>query len=697
MADNIGIYEITADLQASPSSSVEASVEVLGNLNFRNEDERKLYNKLLVGTAKTSELPDEPNNDTSYSVPPSWTQQHTNTNQAFVESTLSSSQHEVTSRNSFLSGVFGLENSAVPASASVFYSKQNRFQKLIYKLSASALLPGADFSENPPSKIECVDRSGSVGYFVAGSGSYRCNSIFNPAEFEIEIPEYGKIRDVKVWVNFIHDIRGGPGDCVATASNPFWFGGDGDANEYKKQGLQGVQIALRSPNVMFDNAHPLWNDERVSSFEKWPSSGLTQSFRSVPSLLKNSYLLWAGHACEDDLGMGFGVVTSSIDEVVNTTNPFAYLSGYTYGKISKVIVDDNSKTHFVLYGCGATNSLIQVSMSSSYVYSECSIDDDVISEPAFSFNKNNKNIEYMYVKGRPGSGDDTYVTFATSSSFGISTYVVRQLIDAQWLDTSRASNIEFFIDDNGRRHFTMMTSKRSDGQQFIYGWSDSATSASWHISSIDDTVELGYAKGQVNGCSLYANKNSVPELAFYDQDSELVLLTSSSLGWNKAVVDSKTSFGTASYDQFLLYSRFTPSLFIDDDDVSHVAYEKVSYSGASDMLAVVMCASTGSNGLVKEYASANKNIISVGNPNPGYEGGLLRPTMYVTKDGRKMIYYVRDRGNALINSFICVSGSEGWSTKELDTGTSLWTVLNSSKCSFDSNDNAHFTVDKGVS
>ena len=40
MADNNGVYEITANLQASPSSSVEYSAKILGNLNLRRTKER---------------------------------------------------------------------------------------------------------------------------------------------------------------------------------------------------------------------------------------------------------------------------------------------------------------------------------------------------------------------------------------------------------------------------------------------------------------------------------------------------------------------------------------------------------------------------------------------------------------------------------------------------------------------------------
>jgi hypothetical protein len=160
------------------------------------------------------------------------------------------------------------------------------------------------------------------------SGSYRNNSYFNPAVFEIDIPEYGKIRDVKVWVELVHDHRAGTGPVAATASDPNWFGGSGSVATDLRTGLQGLQIALRSPNMNFENSHPLWNDARVSTFGKNIDLAIPDKYRKVPELLRSSYLLWAGHSVENDLGVTLGGLTSSVGD-----NEFSHehpISGYEF-------------------------------------------------------------------------------------------------------------------------------------------------------------------------------------------------------------------------------------------------------------------------------------------------------------------------------------------------------------------------------
>lgn len=73
-----------------------------------------------------------------------------------------------------------------------------------------------------------------------------------------------------------------------------------------------MQVALRSPNVNFYSAHPLWNDERLKGYDKRPDSTVPRERdRKIPELYKGTYLLWAGHAVEDDLGLSLGEKTSS--------------------------------------------------------------------------------------------------------------------------------------------------------------------------------------------------------------------------------------------------------------------------------------------------------------------------------------------------------------------------------------------------
>lgn len=345
MANNSEILDLTADVVPSLSSSEARSLYASGSLNIRFMKQKKLYTKLLLGTATRPEVGEAP--DTVYTsqdlqiltssdsatiskfirvfgsgtagnparlyvtgalfpvsssvfrypeqlaTSPSWTQHNIGKNHAFVIATLSSSDHEVSRLNAFCSGQLPLEQSPVPASASVYYSKATRLIQRTYKLSASLNLPvnPPDIEQFPFDQEIVVARP----VYDSTSGSYRAYSYFNPAVFEIDVPDYGRIRDVRVWVEFIHDVRLGTGSIGSTG--PFIY-----------QGLGAVQVALRSPNVTFRNAHPLWNDPQTKDFKLRQSMHLTGAvnqfadgrYNSVPELLRSSYLLWAGHNVDRD-------------------------------------------------------------------------------------------------------------------------------------------------------------------------------------------------------------------------------------------------------------------------------------------------------------------------------------------------------------------------------------------------------------
>ena len=216
-----------------------------------------------------------------FATPPSWTHLQVGRKDGFVIPLLSSSDHEVSRLNAFSSGSLPLEATAVPASASTYYSKSRRFVTLTYKLSASANLPVTPVTESNPLNQEVAGRAN----FVANSGSYRNNNWRNPAVFEIVVPERGKIRDVRVWVEFVHDVRTHTGTIGTSPLD-------------ETQGLGSVAIALRSPNVNFYSAHPLWNDPSNSKFMLY-GTGSSNPDQTIPELLRSSYLLWQGHFMED--------------------------------------------------------------------------------------------------------------------------------------------------------------------------------------------------------------------------------------------------------------------------------------------------------------------------------------------------------------------------------------------------------------
>lgn len=305
---------------------VSSSVVVDTGLNFVRRTDRNKYDLLLKGELLKSDVGEAPSAISSvsgsgyvyqsvgqqtyareFATSPSWTQKGIGLSHAYVMPNLSSSQHEVSRLNAFDSGNLPLESSPVPASASSYYSKSQKLVYAVYKLSASQEIP---FNPILPERAPSTAENGIPRpYYDIASGNFRNNSYFNPAIFEIEVPEYGRIRDIRVWVELIHDIRGGPGALTSSA---------GATTAYPYQGLQSLQIALRSPNVSFNYAHPLWNNRSVSSLLKNPDSSLTGSsnqfgsrYQTVPELLRNSYLLWAGHSVEQDLGVSLGGSSAS--------------------------------------------------------------------------------------------------------------------------------------------------------------------------------------------------------------------------------------------------------------------------------------------------------------------------------------------------------------------------------------------------
>ena len=278
-----------------------------GNPFVGKLDELRISNRVRTDAEILSSYQRGTGTTPQYAAVPSWTQTPgAKKRHAFVISELSSSQHEVSSRNAYVSGTLPLETTAVPASASLIYSKEGRFRKLTYKLSASANLPEVPTNLRGPSQIENFPRN----TWTPTSGSYRNASYFNPAVFSIDVPEYGKIRDVRVWVELLHDHRGGTGPINASSAS--YAGGSGSTNYDYKHGLQGLQIALRSPNTNFRYSHPHWNDPTTLQFQKRPGAGVSAQYQEVPDLLRNSYLLWAGHAVEQDLGISLGSHTASV-------------------------------------------------------------------------------------------------------------------------------------------------------------------------------------------------------------------------------------------------------------------------------------------------------------------------------------------------------------------------------------------------
>lgn len=327
----------TVGVAGTPGALLKKNKQTMltGSMNVARRRQRNNYDRLITGGILRSEVGESPDKVLSgnfglvsspvpyanqFATVPSWTQYRIGKHHAFVAPALSSSNdgHLATRLNAAFSGTQGQETSAIPASSSLYYSKARRLVYKVYKLSASIDLPVDPISlEQYPSQQE-IGTARSI--FDSVSGSYRNNSYWNPAVFSIEVPDYGRIRDLRVWVEIIHDVRGGAGTGSLTSS----LGVSSSGQPYYRGGLGGIQISLRSPNVVFPFAHPLWNDPKVvkyitrpfpsspsggtystPNFAQWYPTGSSAQFGDrftrTPELLRNSYLLWAGHSVDDNL------------------------------------------------------------------------------------------------------------------------------------------------------------------------------------------------------------------------------------------------------------------------------------------------------------------------------------------------------------------------------------------------------------
>lgn len=163
-----------------------SSLDVEGNLNFRDLDVKKRYNDWLLGVAKKEDLGhDQVLGFPATSRPPSWTQAHTGRNQAFVIKIVSGSFTE--SLNTYDSGSTALETTAVPASASQHYSKKETFT-ITYKVTGSDVLAaeGAPWGSHDVTLGTLIEKS---------------NTNFGIVSFNVA--EYGRISNIRVWLEMV--------------------------------------------------------------------------------------------------------------------------------------------------------------------------------------------------------------------------------------------------------------------------------------------------------------------------------------------------------------------------------------------------------------------------------------------------------------------------------------------------------------
>lgn len=562
MSSDFGVYNIEGRLETTAT----ASFQFLKDPETANLNERNLALRDARDDAEFSEGRQAGNNLQFTQVIPD----------------MSSSDHEVSSLNAFYSGTQALEVSENAASANLYYSKQNRLVKKTYYLTASAGLPGALANEQSPSSAEF---GGGRSTFISVSGSYRNNSYWNPAEFEIDVPDYGKIRDVKVWLELIHDNR-----IVSSSS---------------RQGLQGIQVSLKSPNVYFENAHPLWNEETLKNNPK--DIDLTiGNYNQVPKLLKNSYLLWAGHAVERDLGTTLGSATASLpDEYFESQNSFMLSqSGNFTNPVDNAMIHDihglkslcvgkNNIPHVFFYDFDGSSLFIKEAKLTPTAWVSSSIQNSTmelttgagVSRIKSQMKSDGEKI--VVVHDSLGISNKYLKIF--SSSFTSSMWSSRSLETEQITYYDNLSNFDFKID---KKENICLTYTAPSGCFFMN------EANNFNCESVYEAylrTETSYAlpdePSQLQDeVSLTFDSNNIPVIAFSAQnEKKIYVFSSSSSGWGKKMTIS-------SDDQFLK----SPNIAFDSFDNLHVVYSKTIKTSVLKRKAVVCYVMSSSSGISNE-------------------------------------------------------------------------------------------------
>ena len=246
---------------------------------------------------------------------PSWTHAYMGKNQSYVITELSASSHETQCLNYFRSGTSPLEDSAVPMSSTLYFSKQSRYETLIVKKTASYL----DTTMHPTSWTAVNFYPGSGTDVSVTTGSYspllpsaiysRQGSFIFPARIPIEVNQSGRIVDIKVWIELVNV--------------------SGSGQNSGRYPLANLALAIRSPNVSWGHAHPIRNDEilkrvftsDLSDFSPAGSFGnLGKGFfgpNNIWDFYRDTFILWEPAALFDIDGASTGPAESDNMYVTN--------------------------------------------------------------------------------------------------------------------------------------------------------------------------------------------------------------------------------------------------------------------------------------------------------------------------------------------------------------------------------------------
>lgn len=304
---------ISADVEQS-LKQIESDVGdvISGSVSYGRVRQSLLYNRSLLGssisstgrpystviTPITGNIPSWTNKGVYGPSEPGQVGPDTVFSQAFVNRMLgASSSLEAKTLNYYVSGTEALESSPVPASGTLFFSKKQRYQTLIVKKTASffdtVFVPGeytpVTFAAGTGTLISTV--TGTIGLDIPTDAPLNLNPtgqlqsyIWAPACITIDVPQAGRIVDLKVWIELVH-LSGAMG-----ADPP----------------LANLGIALRSPNVSFGHAHPIRNSpelQRVytsntNDYSFLAAFGATAGkkfFLSPPHRFwRDTFILWEG-------------------------------------------------------------------------------------------------------------------------------------------------------------------------------------------------------------------------------------------------------------------------------------------------------------------------------------------------------------------------------------------------------------------
>ena len=249
--------------------------------------ERRKYSQTLLGRSGS-----EPNGALPYCSLvdanltgtlgiPSWTNAKlgSNRNSAFVNVSLSSSDHESQVLNLFNSGTEPMESSAVPVTHSLYYSKQTQLNRIIVKLTSSqatGLIDDANF-----------------GTLVSPTAS-----INQPLKFNFSVPVAGKLTDIKVWVEIVMLSSSNAVGSTGSAGHLVWAALTGNY-----QPMESFGISLRSPNVSWPRhwAHPIMNDPGYNAHATLTGTGgiILAQTGDPQEFYRDSFLIWESPALFD--------------------------------------------------------------------------------------------------------------------------------------------------------------------------------------------------------------------------------------------------------------------------------------------------------------------------------------------------------------------------------------------------------------